>query len=343
MHARRAARRSTPPARALAGLLLAAALVLTGCSGSGADSDAGGDAKAAAPQEGARAEGGAEDRAGAAGGGADGARATAPPQLAPAHVIRTASLTVQVEDAPKALTAARAATEDAGGYVGDETTTRDEEGHERTRVVLRVPVERYEEVLEELEGAGKLLERRAKAEDVTDQVVDVDSRVTSQRASVARVRELMDRATKLADVVTLEGELSTRQAELEALLARQAALKDRTSLATLTLSLSETPVERADEDEDPGFTDALAGGWDAFVTMLRWLAVALGAVLPFAVVAALLVLLWLRVLRPRLPRRAAPVPAAPAAGVPAAPAPLPTARPAPEGGPGRREGAGAQD
>ncbi len=84
-----------------------------------------------------------------------------------------------------------------------------------------MPVERYEEVLDELEGAGELLERSAKAEDVTDQVVDVDSRVKSRRASVVRVRELMDKATKLSDVVTLEGELSTRQAELEALLARQ--------------------------------------------------------------------------------------------------------------------------
>ncbi|ANB09207.1 hypothetical protein SAM40697_5251 [Streptomyces ambofaciens] len=344
MQTRRSAPRSAPPARAWAGLLVAAALVLTGCSGSdgGADSS-GGDAKAAAPQEGARAEGRAEDRAGAAGGESDGAKESAPPRLAPSHIIRTVSLTVQVKDAAKALEAARTATENAGGYVGDETTTRDEEDHERTEVVLRVPVERYEEVLDELEGAGKLLERSAKAEDVTDQVVDVDSRVKSQRASVARVRELMDRATRLSDVVTLEGELSSRQAELEALLARQAALKDRTSLATLTLSLSETPVERADEDDEPGFPDALAGGWDAFVTMLRWVALVVGAVLPFAAVAALLVLLWVRVLRPRRPRRAAPAPAAPPAGAPAASAPLPAARPAPEAGSGHRERPDTED
>ncbi|MGX1225150.1 hypothetical protein RKD42_006409 [Streptomyces ambofaciens] len=61
--------------------------------------------------------------------------------------------------------------------------------------------------------------------------------------------------------------------------------------------------------------DALAGGWDAFVAMLRWVAVVLGAVLPFAAVAALLALLWLRVVRPRLPRRRpAPAPAPPAPG-----------------------------
>ncbi|WP_217245902.1 DUF4349 domain-containing protein [Streptomyces sp. AC602_WCS936] len=321
--------RSLRPVPALAAVLLAAALALTGCS-SGGDDSAGSAADSAAKEA---APTRASDRQGAAGG--DTTEGTKPPKAAASHVIRTASLTVRVEDVPKALDQARATTENAGGYVGEETTRRDGEGRERTRVVLRVPVDSYQDVLDDLEGTGKLLDRSAKAEDVTDQVVDVESRIKSQRASVIRVRELMDRATKLSDVVTLEGELSSRQAELEALLAQQASLKDRTSLATITLSLSETPVERAEKDDDPGFTDALAGGWDAFVTMLRWLAVAVGAVLPFAAVAALLVLLWLRVVRPRLPRRTAPVPAAPTTAPTTAPsaasAPLPTARPAPGG------------
>ncbi|MFE8963627.1 DUF4349 domain-containing protein [Streptomyces iakyrus] len=321
MRTRRSVRR---PAPALAALLLAAALALTGCGGAddtGGDSSAG-DRGAAA----SRADDKAVSGEAAPEGAGSGAKATAPPKVTASHIIRTASLTVQVKDVPKALEQARTGTENAGGYVGNETTTRDAEGHERTRVVLRVPVEKYDEVLAELEGTGKLLDRSAKAEDVTDQVVDVKSRITSQRASVARIRELMDRAGKLSDVVTLEGELSTRQADLEALLARQESLKDRTSLATITLSLSETPVKKAAKDDDPGFVDALAGGWNAFVTMLRWLAVAIGAVLPFAAVAALIVLLWVRVVRPRLPRRPAPA----ATPVATAMGPLPTARPAPE-------------
>ncbi|MEV7063172.1 DUF4349 domain-containing protein [Streptomyces collinus] len=319
MRTRRSVRRLAP---APVALLLAAGLALTGCGGG---DDSGGSGSAA--DRGAAASR-ADDKAGSAeaapGGAGSGAGATAPPKVTASHIIRTASLTVQVKDVPKALEQARTGTENAGGYVGNETTTRDAEGRERTRVVLRVPVEKYDEVLAELEGTGKLLDRSAKAEDVTDQVVDVKSRITSQRASVARIRELMDRAGKLSDVVTLEGELSTRQADLEALLARQESLKDRTSLATITLSLSETPVKKEAKDDDPGFVDALAGGWNAFVTMLRWLAVAFGAVLPFAAVAALIVLLWVRVVRPRLPRRPAPAPATTALG------PLPTARPAPE-------------
>lgn len=300
--------------QALPALLLAVALALTGCSAGG---DSGGDSDKAAGA--AREDGyasGNKDAKGVGGGSqADKSGKKKPPELTGTHIIRTATLTVRVKDVPKALGEARAVAVDAGGVVGDETTDRDGRGHERSRIVLRVPQDRYDEVLTSLEGTGKLIERKAKAQDVTDQVVDVESRIKSQRASVARVRELMDKATKLSDVVTLEGELSTRQSELEALLAKQSSLKDRTSMSTITLSLSETAVKKADADDDPTFVDALSGGWSAFVTMLRWLAVALGAILPFVAVAALLFLLWQRLVRPRLPRRpaVATAPAAPAA------------------------------
>ncbi|QOV43591.1 DUF4349 domain-containing protein [Streptomyces chromofuscus] len=331
MRAPRSARRSARhPVPVLAGLLLAAALALTGCSGS-ADITSSSSGDAAAAQDGGALEKDAKE--GAFDSGSDsrsGADEKAPgaTRLPASHIIRTASLSVQVKDVPKALDEARTSAETAGGFVGSEMTTRDENGNEYTRVVLRVPVDSYEDVLADLEGTGKLLDRAAKATDVTDQVVDVESRIKTQRASVARIRELMDRATRLSDVVELEGELSSRQADLEALLAQQASLKDRTSLATITLSLSETPVKKpAEKDEDPGFTDALAGGWDAFVTMLRWIAVALAAVLPFAALAALLVLVWLRLVRPRGARRPA------TASTTTAPGPLPTARRAPEPGP----------
>ncbi|MGC0328924.1 hypothetical protein RKD23_001914 [Streptomyces sp. SAI-170] len=313
MHAR------VRPARTLAGVLLAAALALTGCSSGANDSGGSSDAddKAAGVSDGRGAQG-----AEAAGGGAATDRKTAPVPDTP-YIIRTASLTVQVKEVPKALEQARTVAEAAGGYVGRESTSRDSEGRERTRLVLRVPAGSYDEVLADLQGAGRLLERSAQAEDVTEQVVDVESRIRTQRASVARIRELMDQATRLSDVVELEGELSTRQADLEALLARQASLKDRTSLATITLSLTETPVKRTAEDDDPGFGDAVSGGWDAFLTTLRWIALVLGAVLPFLAALALLALLWLRVVRPRLPRRSERPPAMTTLG------PLPTARPVP--------------
>ncbi|MEU4149360.1 DUF4349 domain-containing protein [Streptomyces sp. NPDC026659] len=303
--------RPSSSVRALAGALLVASLALSGCSAAGGGSSG---------SEKSMADGPAR-QTGAAGAGASDAKSgeRSVPRITPSSIVRTASLTVQVKDVPKALDEARTTAEDAGGYVGDEDTTRDERGNERTRVVLRVPTAKYDEVMTGLQGTGKLLERNAKAEDVTDQVVDVESRIKSQRASVARVRELMDRAGSLSDIVSLEGELSSREAALESLLAQQASLKDRTSLATIALSLTATPVHVAakEKDDEPDFFDALSDGWSAFLATLRWVTVVVGAVLPFAVLAGVVAFVWLRLVRPRLRRRQAGVAPLPAGSLPA--------------------------
>ncbi|MFD3438585.1 DUF4349 domain-containing protein [Streptomyces sp. NPDC058685] len=292
--------------RTFAALLLTASLTVAGCSG-GASDDKGESAAGPAAREGAA--GSAADRAES---DAQHAAPKKPVSLAPAHIIRTAALEVEVADAQKALASARSAVETAGGHVADESTERIDDTHVASRVVLRVPQESYDEVLSTLAGTGRLLSRKADAKDVTDQVVDVESRIATQRASVARVRALMGRATKLGDIVALEGQLSSRQADLESLLAQQAALKDRTTLATITLSLSEKEKKEEQRDDDPGFLDALGGGWDALVATGRWAGVVIGAVAPFAAVLVLLYALWRWGVRPRLPRRAATEPAAPA-------------------------------
>ncbi|MFE3018845.1 DUF4349 domain-containing protein [Streptomyces sp. NPDC059256] len=299
--------------RTCAVVLLTASLAVAGCAASDGDNKSARAVDAAAERG---TVGGAKEAAADPKGDQQGSPKAAPAlKLAPSHIIRTAELRVRVKDSAKALTAARRTAERVGGHVAEESTERIGDDEMDTRVVLRVPQERYDEVLAELAGAGKLLLRTSNATDVTDEVVDVESRIATQRASVTRVRALMDRADKLADVVTLEGQLSSRQAELESLLARQASLKDRTSLSTIELTLSETEEPKDEEEGDPGFLDALEGGWDALVTSLRWTVVVLGAVAPFAALLGLLYALWRWAVRPRLNgRRPVPEPS---------PAPLP--------------------
>ncbi|MEU9317769.1 DUF4349 domain-containing protein [Streptomyces sp. NPDC048295] len=290
----------------LAAGLVAGLLALSGCGASDSASDAGsGDSKRAL---GAAERGAADAASGKAEQGAGGAasqRKKSDALPAGTHVIRTATLSVEVRNVPKAAAVARSVAEGSGGLVADEETERVDDTHEMTHLVLRVPQGEYDAVLKELAGTGKLLSRTSSAKDVTDQVVDVESRIATQRASVARVRKLMEQAGKLSDVVTLEGELSSRQASLESLLARQASLADRTSLATVTLDLSEPETAAKGGDDGPGFLDALSGGWHAFVTVLLWLAMAVGAAAPFLAALAVLLLLW-RLLRHRLPGRRKP-------------------------------------
>ncbi|AUH39851.1 DUF4349 domain-containing protein [Streptomyces sp. CMB-StM0423] len=309
---------------ALAAALLAAVLAVGGCTDSGGDADSAeaGSARADAKAQGAAPrEGGGAD-AGGAGDSADsraprgGATAAEGVTLAPQALVRTAAITVRTKDLAGAADSARTLAEGAGGYVGDESTSQEPGAPARARLTLRVPAAEYDAVLGDLAELGRVVNRDVEVKDVTDEVVDVDSRVRSQRASVARIRDLMDDATKLADVVTLEGELGTRQADLEALLAQQSSLKERTELGTITLELRRpAAAPPADEDDGTSVTEALAGGWDAFVTGLRGVLIAVSASLPFAALLVLLALAW-RWLRGRLPRRHVTPPPSPFPGQP---------------------------
>ncbi|MFZ3473597.1 DUF4349 domain-containing protein [Streptomyces sp. 4.24] len=309
-------------ATALAALSLTGALALTGCSAAGNDAKSDESAAdAAAPQQREAAGKGPAAASAATGAPAPSSDKDQPQAPARTQIIRTATLGVETADAQKAAAGARTAAEGAGGYVGNETTSRGHDGAMTSTVTLRVPAGRFDAVLAAMEGSGKLLERKVEAQDVTQKVADVDSRVTSQRASVGRVRELMEKASSLGEVVTLEAELSKRQADLESLLAQQTALKDQTSLGTITLTFSEPAKEAAKEPKkaDPGFTDALAGGWKAFAAVVLYLLMALAAASPFLLAGAFLLLCFRRF---RTWRPAKPKPGAPARRLPAQAGPV---------------------
>jgi hypothetical protein len=205
-----------------------------------------------------------------------------------ASVVRTGELDVAVADVPRAADDAGRLTRAAGGVVeADERSTTKGDGTAVLR--LRLPPAAFDPSLARFAGLGTERSRSLGSQDVTDQVVDLQARLTSQRASVARVRALLDSATTLGQVVQVEGELTRRTADLESLEARSAALADRVALSTLTLRLTTATAPSAQARTAPlGFGDGLRGGWDALTSAVRALSVAVGALLPFLPVVLVL-------------------------------------------------------
>jgi len=283
---------------------LAAALLLAGCSSGDEASSTSASAESAAAQDGAGAARGGS----AAEGGSSGA---APEQVVSGRVVapgaalvRTAELTVRVDDVRSAAEqAARLAVAAAGTVASEE---RSGTGANASAVVrLRVPPTSFDATVARLAGLGDELDRRLGTTDVTDQVVDLESRLATQRASVARVRALLDGADRLADVVQIEGELTRRTADLESLQARLAAVDGQVEASTITLSLVGDDAAGAAATGPRGFADGFAAGWDALVAVARALAVTVGALLPFTpVLLVVAALVWRSRRRPARPASA---------------------------------------
>ena len=215
------------------------------------------------------------------------------PLLAPPlarEVIAIADVTIRVDDVGAALPDLLDAATSAGGYVAGEDTTSDPDDPSKTRstVVLRVPTASLQKVVDEVSSLGDVLRSQQDVQDVTEQVVDVESRVKSARASVSRIRILLDQANTLGEVVRIESQLAQREADLESLLATQRSLADQTALATLTVTaLGPEAFAPPAEDQD-GFVGGLERGWNAFVDVLVVALTLIGLLLPFAVAAALI-------------------------------------------------------
>ncbi|KAB1145879.1 DUF4349 domain-containing protein [Micromonospora sp. DT46] len=324
--------------------LTAAALValfaLAGCGSDARDNADSG--PAAAPAERDRAGGAADQAGGAAdpaGGAAErgggkaeqGSGAGAPDlRVDQRSIIYTGTMRVQVDDVDEAARSAIATVTAAGGFIGGDQR-RSADADARAELELRVPAAKFHGVVDELAKLGRQQRREIRTEDVTEQMVDLDARITTQRARVESARKLLARATSISDLVSLENELSRREADLASLEAKKERLADLTSLSTITVSLVGPDASTADEETEVGFLVGLKGGWKVFLTSMTILLTVLGAVLPWLLAIGVPVAVLLVVLRRR--RRTAPpamTPTGPAAPLPpTAPPPVPAARSGP--------------
>jgi len=190
-----------------------------------------------------------------------------------------------------------------GGEITDESTETDSDGDTSyVRMVVRVPSRRFGETMSELEQVGVLRSSDRGSEDVTTQVIDTGARVRAQETSLRRVELLLADARDLKDVIWIESQLTSRQAELDSLKSQQSWLADQTSLSTITVDISvHQIVEDEPEEERPtGFLAGLDGGTEAMGTVFTVVTTMVGALLPFAALAAVLGLpVWLLVRRRR--------------------------------------------
>ncbi|MFE0589452.1 DUF4349 domain-containing protein [Micromonospora echinospora] len=322
----------------LVALGLVALVAVGGCS-----ADRGGNSERAASDNAAGAPAPAAPEAGRDGAGSDAAPGGAGGvdlRVDQRAIVYTGSVRVQVDDVDRAAQDTVALVTAAGGFVGgDERRGVDENA--RAQLELRVPAARFTGVVDGIAKLGEQQWREIRTEDVTEQTVDLDARITTQRARVESARRLLARASSISDLVQLENELGRREADLASLEAKKRRLADLTALSTINVSLVTENTRTGDTDET-GFLAGLASGWRTFLDSVTVLVTVLGALLPWLVVLAVPVVLVWRLVRRRRRRRAAQVvPGAPAypampgpvpAGVGAAPRPAPPAQRSPASG-----------
>ncbi len=172
-----------------------------------------------------------------------GAGLAVPTALTPADIgrdiIYRATVTVEAPDVAAASREATAIVQGLGGIVfGQETRT---EPRPRATMTFKVLPADFPVALERLAGVGELVDQRISTDDVTERIVDLESRIITAEASVDRLRKFLQETTSLEGVARLERELLERETTLETLRGQLRTLRSQVDLATITLTINQSP------------------------------------------------------------------------------------------------------
>ncbi|WP_342542673.1 DUF4349 domain-containing protein [Paenisporosarcina sp. FSL H8-0542] len=224
-------------------ILLSSLLVLLAACSGGEEKAESSEDKALAPQSDSN-EVATEESAELANNSSSGeAKKTAPTVAVERMIIHKAILSVNVKELDKAQSNIQKKVEQFGGYIVESNVYQEDEQTSGGKMIVRVPEENFEKFLLEAEGeAAKVLERNVTGQDVTEQYVDLESRVKSKRAVEERLLEFMSKAQKTEDLLKISADLAQVQEEIEVMVGKMKYLENQTSFSTIEITMYENRV-----------------------------------------------------------------------------------------------------
>jgi hypothetical protein len=148
-------------------------------------------------------------------------------------LVWTANFSLEVAELGKAAEQLSARMVVLGGYVEEKS----DNGSQSQSFVYRVPKDAFNTALGDVERSGTVLSRHVKGEDVTEQYVDVETRLKNNLALRDRFRDLLAKAKDVKDILLIEAELNRIQSEIDSMEARMRVLKDQIQMSTIRVSL----------------------------------------------------------------------------------------------------------
>ncbi len=151
---------------------------------------------------------------------------------------------------------------------------------------IRIPSANFEKLISTLENGKDEIERKnIKARDVTEEFVDIETRLANKRDYLKRYKELLSKAQTVKDILTVEENIRNLQEEIESKEGRLKYLSDQVTFSTLNIHLYQEK-EPTDKNQDSFLAKtktSLKQGWTSIVDFILW---AMG-IWPYLIIAIL--------------------------------------------------------
>lgn len=200
-------------------------------------------------------------------------------------IIYKANMTMETEKYDDAQTQVRNLVTLQGGYIVQ--FAEGQSGSEKYgNFTIRVPAAGFSSFLEGIEDIPhKKLQRSMQGEDVSEQYVDLESRLKAKEAAEQRLLAFMEKAVKSEELVAFSNELGLVQTEIEQIKGKMRYLDQNVAYSTVELRLYQKVQSAAKaQDEEEPLSDrmgrAIGRSADVLVKVMEGVLIALAALLP---------------------------------------------------------------
>lgn len=201
-------------------------------------------------------------------------------------LIRTGNARIEVQDLDDAVREIQEMASGVGGYVAGSALREGGEGARSGSVSLRIPAERFSQVVDELDRLGTVLSRSTQSEDVSREYFDLETRLAVKEEAVQRLQALLARSGDLEDLLAVERELARATAELESMKGQRNYFDRRVAMAELEVSLLEPRATIGPGVLEP-ISSALRNSVDVLAESVGVLIYVVVFLLPWALIALL--------------------------------------------------------
>jgi Domain of unknown function (DUF4349) len=195
-------------------------------------------------------------------------------------IVKTANLGLRSGEVRQSAAQAQQVAAAAGGSVFSSQVYRSEDSV-TAQLMLSVPSEEFERVLDELRGLGeKVTTDTVSGQDVTEEYVDLQSRERNLRATEESLLRLYSKAGNVEEALSIQRELTNVRGEIELVQGRIKYLDQHTAYSQITLDIQ--PVTSPPPPKpawDPG--EVATHAWTASLGVLQAIATALISALVF--------------------------------------------------------------
>ncbi|MEM0998901.1 MAG: DUF4349 domain-containing protein [Bacteroidota bacterium] len=187
-------------------------------------------------------------------------------------MIRTADVRMRVADHAASEAKITQLVARHEGYIGGENASGDTI-YQETRLMIRVPNAQFDDLVDGIVALAEVLDHKnISSQDVGEEYVDLNSRLSARKAGEAAYLEILRSARKVTDILEVQERLRRVREEIESTEGRMRYLRDQVAYSTITVTFYESHQVAAAAESGAGLGDrisvAFLNGWNIFLSGL---------------------------------------------------------------------------